>query len=179
MLWINQSRGIMILPVAEEQEQSLTRGGQSGGITDQPQCRVNVEVEVDPECHRSPSSPPPSFTQSPSPPRVLVRDGQTSPHTGLGSSSLVAHVLHYPPGSPHANSFIIGTAVNLNGNPLCQAHARHADGRARRVGQTWLGRGKRPKSRFDYITGKCYFRNRIIKHKHQHYHHKLSHDIQD
>jgi hypothetical protein len=33
-------------------------------------------------------------------------------HTGLGSSSLVAHVLHYPP--PHttnANSFIIGTAV--------------------------------------------------------------------
>jgi hypothetical protein len=31
-------------------------------------------------------------------------------HAGLGSSSLVAHVLHYPP-PPHANSFIIGTAV--------------------------------------------------------------------
>ncbi len=31
-------------------------------------------------------------------------------HTGLSSSSLVAHVLHYSP-SPHANSFIIGTAV--------------------------------------------------------------------
>ena len=30
-------------------------------------------------------------------------------HTGLGSSSLVAHVLHYP--SPHTNNFIIGTAV--------------------------------------------------------------------
>jgi hypothetical protein len=29
---------------------------------------------------RSPSSPPPSFTQSPSPPRSLVRDGQPSPH---------------------------------------------------------------------------------------------------
>jgi len=27
-----------------------------------------------------PSSPPPSFTQSPSPPHSLVRDGQTSPH---------------------------------------------------------------------------------------------------
>ena len=31
-------------------------------------------------------------------------------HTGLGSSSLVAHVLHYPP-PPHANSIVIGTAV--------------------------------------------------------------------
>ena len=31
-------------------------------------------------------------------------------HTGLGSSSLVSHVLHYPP-PPHANSFVIGTAV--------------------------------------------------------------------
>jgi hypothetical protein len=29
---------------------------------------------------RSPSSPPPSFTHYPSPPRSLVRDGQTSPH---------------------------------------------------------------------------------------------------
>ena len=28
----------------------------------------------------SPSAPPPSFTQSPYPPRSLVRDGQTSPH---------------------------------------------------------------------------------------------------
>ena len=30
-------------------------------------------------------------------------------HTGLGSSSLIAHVLHSPP--PHANSFVIGPAV--------------------------------------------------------------------
>jgi len=42
---------------------------------------------------RSPSSPPPSFTQSPPPPRSLVCDV----HAGLGSSSLVVHVLHYPP----------------------------------------------------------------------------------
>jgi hypothetical protein len=31
-------------------------------------------------------------------------------YTGLGSSFLAAHVLHYPP-PPHANSFVIGTAV--------------------------------------------------------------------
>jgi len=30
-------------------------------------------------------------------------------HPGLGSSSLIAHVLHSPP--PHANSFVIGPAV--------------------------------------------------------------------
>jgi hypothetical protein len=32
---------------------------------------------------RSPSPPPPSFTQSPSPPRSLVFDGRTSPHSPL------------------------------------------------------------------------------------------------
>jgi hypothetical protein len=31
-------------------------------------------------------------------------------HTGLGSSSLVTHVLPYPP-PPHANSFVLGPAV--------------------------------------------------------------------
>ena len=31
-------------------------------------------------------------------------------HTGLGSSSLVAHVLQYPPHT-HANSFVLGPAV--------------------------------------------------------------------
>jgi hypothetical protein len=36
----------------------------------------------------------------------FVRDGQTS----LGSSSLVAHVLPYPP-PPHVNSFVLGPAV--------------------------------------------------------------------
>jgi len=40
-------------------------------------------------------------------------------HTGLGSSSLVAHVLHYPP--PHANSFVIGPAVINNTHTLLLA----------------------------------------------------------
>jgi hypothetical protein len=31
-------------------------------------------------------------------------------HTRLGSSSLVAHVLQYPP-PPHANSFVLGPAA--------------------------------------------------------------------
>jgi hypothetical protein len=39
-------------------------------------------------------------------------------HTGLGSSSLVAHVLHHP--LPHANSFVIGTAV-INTHTHAQA----------------------------------------------------------
>ena len=89
-----QARGI--LPVTEEQ--SRTRGGQSGGITDQPQCR-GLWHSSSPSARslsRSPSSPPPSFAQSPSPPRSLVRVGRLV-HTGLGSSSLVAHVLYYPP----------------------------------------------------------------------------------
>ena len=59
------------------------------------------------ECVRS--SPPPSFTQSPSPPRSLVCDGQTSPHR----PRLVVSRSTCPPlsPSPHANSFVIGTAV--------------------------------------------------------------------
>jgi hypothetical protein len=98
-----QSRGI--LPVAEEQ--SRTRGGQSGGITDQPQCR-GLWHSSSPSAlslSRSPSSPTPSFTQSPSPPRSLVRDGQTSPHR----PRLVISHSTCPPlsPSPHANSFTI------------------------------------------------------------------------
>jgi hypothetical protein len=58
---------------------------------------------------RSPFPPPPSFTQSPSPPRSLVRDGQTSPHR----PRLVVSRSTCPPlsPSPHANRFVIGTAV--------------------------------------------------------------------
>jgi len=41
-------------------------------------------------------------------------------HTVFGSSSLVAHVLHYP--SPNANSFLIGTAViNTHTRGHCRA----------------------------------------------------------
>jgi hypothetical protein len=47
---------------------------------------------------RSPSSPPPSFTQSLFPPRSLVRDGQTSPHRSrLVVSRSTCEDLHYPP----------------------------------------------------------------------------------
>ena len=67
----------------QSDEQSRTRGSQSGGVEDQPQCRGLWQSGSPsaPSLSRSPSpSPPPSFTQSPSPPRSLVRDGQTSPH---------------------------------------------------------------------------------------------------
>jgi hypothetical protein len=98
-----------ILPVAEEQ--SRTRGSQSGGVEDQPQCR-GLWHSSSPSARslsRSPSPLPPSFTQSPSPPRSLVRDGQPSPHR----PRLVVSRSTCPPlsPSPHANSFIKGTAV--------------------------------------------------------------------
>ena len=59
---------------------------------------------------RSPSPPLPSFTQSPSPLRSLVHDGQTSPPR----PRLVVSRSTCPPLSPsppHANSFVIGPAV--------------------------------------------------------------------
>jgi hypothetical protein len=102
-----QARGI--LPVAEEE--SRTRGSQSSGVEDQPQCR-GMWHSSRPSARslsRSPSPPPPSFTQSPSPPRSVVRDGQTSPH----KPRLVVSRSTCPPLSPSplANSFIIGTEV--------------------------------------------------------------------
>jgi hypothetical protein len=56
-----------------------------------------------------PSSPPPPFTQSPSPPRSLVRDGQPSPYR----PRLVVSRSTCPPISPtpHVNSFVLGPAV--------------------------------------------------------------------
>ena len=101
-----QARGI--LPVAEEQ--SRTRGSQSGGVQDQPQCRwlwLSGSPSA-PSLSRSPSPPPPSYPQSPSPPRSLVRDGQTSPHR---PRVVVTRLSWHITPSPHANSFLIGTAV--------------------------------------------------------------------
>jgi hypothetical protein len=47
-------------------------------------------------------------------------------HTGLGSSSLVAHVLHYPPPPPHANSFVTGNAeINTHTAVPIVAHVLH------------------------------------------------------
>ena len=110
-----QARGI--LPVAEEQ--SRTRGSQSSGVEDQPQCRglCHSRRPSARSLSRSPSPPPPSFTQSPSPPRSLMRDGQTSPH----SPRLVVSRSTCPPlsPSPHANSFIIVTAVINTRTPRC------------------------------------------------------------
>ena len=82
---------------------------QSGSVEDQPQCPGHSSNPNARSLSHSPSAPPPSFTQSTYPPRSLVRVGRLV-HTGLGSSSLVAHILHYPP-PPHANSFVLGPAV--------------------------------------------------------------------
>jgi len=73
-----QARGI--LPVAEEQ--SRTRGSQSGGVEDQPQCPVlwHSSSPSARSLSRSPSPSPPSFTQPPSPPRSLVCNRQSSAH---------------------------------------------------------------------------------------------------
>jgi hypothetical protein len=64
-----------------------------------------------------PSPPPPSFTQSPSPPRSLVCDWQTSPHRPL----LVFSRSTCPPISPPplANSFVLGPAVINTHNLVC------------------------------------------------------------
>ena len=66
----------------------------------------------------SPSDPPPSFTQSPYPPRSLVRDEQTSPHR----PRLVVSHSTCPPlsSSPHAHSFVIGPAVIKHTHPVTQ-----------------------------------------------------------
>jgi len=68
----------------------------------------------------SPSAPPPSFTQSPYPPRSLVRDEQTHPHR---PRLVVSHSTCPPLSSPpHANSFVIGPAV------IKHTHPKHPTG---------------------------------------------------
>ena len=66
-----QARCILQRP----EEQSRTGGCQGSSVEGQPQCPGLWH-----SLSHSPSAPPPSFTQSPYPPRSLVRDGQTHPH---------------------------------------------------------------------------------------------------
>ena len=82
-----------ILPKFEEQ--SLTCGSQSSSVEDQPQCR-GMWHSSSPSARSLSRSPSPSFTQSPSLPRSLVCDGQTSPHRPL----LVVSRSTCPPLSP-------------------------------------------------------------------------------
>ena len=61
---------------------------------------------------RSPSSLHPPFTHYPFPPRSLVCGGQTSPHK---PRLVVSHSTCSPrSSSPHAHSFVLGTAVINN-----------------------------------------------------------------
>ena len=63
---------------------------------------------------RSPSSRHPPFTHYPFPLRSLVCGGQTSPHK---PRLVVSHSICPPlSSSPHAHSFVLGTAV-INNNP--------------------------------------------------------------
>jgi hypothetical protein len=84
---------------------------QGSSVAGQPQC-LRLRHRSTPNARslsHSPSAPPPSFTQSPYPPRSLVRDEQTHPHR----PRLVVSHSTCPPlsSSPHANSFVIGPAV--------------------------------------------------------------------
>ena len=81
-----------LLPGLEEQ--SRTRGSKSGGVADQPQYR-RQRLSLTPNARslsRSPSSP--SFFHTTS----FTQCGMGRlVHSSLGSSYLIAHVLHYPP----------------------------------------------------------------------------------
>ena len=102
-----QARGILQRP----EEQSRTGSCQGSSVAGQPQCpRLwHSSTPTARSLSHSPSAPPPSFTQSPYPPRSLVRDGQTHPHR---PRLVVSHSTCPPLSSPpHANSFVIGPAV--------------------------------------------------------------------
>jgi hypothetical protein len=68
-------------------------------------------------------------------------------HTGLGSSYLVAHVLHYPP-PPHANSFVLGPAEIKHTHPreLSPGRGRAPQPGFRLVHHTRQDRRQRPRA---------------------------------
>jgi len=85
--------------------------GLAAAVAGQPQC-PRLWHSSTPNARslsHSPSAPTPSFTQSPYPPRSLVRDEQTHPHRPrLVVSHSTCPALS---SSPPANSFVIGPAV--------------------------------------------------------------------
>ena len=64
------------------EEKSRTGSYQSSSVEGQPQCPrlCHSSTPNARSLSHSPSAPPPSFTQSPYPPRSLVRDERTHPH---------------------------------------------------------------------------------------------------
>ena len=100
-------------------------------LADQPDhTRVRHSGRPSPRPTRPPPSPPPPLTQYPFPPRSLVRGGKTSPH----KPRIVVSHSTCPPlsSSPHAHSFVLGTAVikainnnNLIGTAVINTHLTH------------------------------------------------------
>ena len=84
---------------------------------------------------RSPSSRHPPFTHYPFPPRSLVCGGQPSPH----KPRLVVSHSTCPPlsSSPHAHSFVLGTAV-INNNPDGPVGIRSPHGLAPATLEFWV-----------------------------------------
>ena len=122
-----QARGI--LPVAEEQ--SRNRGNQSSGVEDQPQWPGLFLVATPVHApSRAPLLLP--LLLSHNLPLLRVHEcvmGRLV-HTDFGSSSLVAHVIHYHP--PPTRSFVIGTAV-INTHGYGKPEAQDLSPKARRM----------------------------------------------
>ena len=121
-------------------------------VEDQPQCRGirHINSPSAPSLSSSPSSPPPSFTQSPSLQRSLMRVGQTSPQRPL---LVFSRSLHYPlppreklynhyPLSP-CEQVILGTAV-------INTHTKHHSAKSK-VRLTWTRGSVQNAKLFSYV----------------------------
>jgi hypothetical protein len=131
---------------------SKVGGSQSSDVEDQPQCRGirHINSPSAPSLSSSPSSPPPSFTQSPSLQRSLMRVGQTSPQRPL---LVFSRSLHYPlppreklynhyPLSP-CEQVILGTAV-------INTHTKHHSAKSK-VRLTWTRGSVQSAKLFSYV----------------------------